>query len=67
MHPRDVHRMTRLLQSLRDKGNTVLVVLHDKDVISIADEVIDVGPFAGRNGGRFYFREAMSCFWYQEL
>lgn len=43
--------MTRLLQSLRDKGNTVLVVLHDKDVISIADEVIDVGPFAGRNGG----------------
>lgn len=48
--------MTRLLQSLRDKGNTVLVVLRDKDVISIADEVIDVGPFAGRNGGKILFQ-----------
>lgn len=56
MHPRDVHRMTRLLQSLRDKGNTVLVVEHDKDVISIADEVIDVGPLAGRNGGQILFQ-----------
>lgn len=56
MHPRDVHRMTRLLRSLRDKGNTVLVVEHDKDVISIADEVIDVGPLAGRNGGQILFQ-----------
>ena len=56
MHPRDVHRMTRLLKSLRDKGNTVLVVEHDKDVISIADEVIDVGPLAGRNGGEILFQ-----------
>lgn len=56
MHPRDVHRMTRLLKSLRDKGNTVLVVEHDKDVISIADEVIDVGPRAGRNGGQILFQ-----------
>ena len=56
MHPRDVHRMTRLLKSLRDKGNTVLVVEHDKDVISIADEVIDVGPLAGKNGGEILFQ-----------
>ena len=56
MHPRDVHRMTRLLKSLRDKGNTVLVVEHDKDVISIADEVVDVGPFAGKNGGQILFQ-----------
>ena len=56
MHPRDVSRMTRLLQSLRDKGNTVLVVEHDKDVISIADEVIDVGPLAGKNGGEILFQ-----------
>ena len=56
MHPRDVHRMTRLLQNLRDKGNTVLVVEHDKDVISIADEVIDVGPLAGKNGGEILFQ-----------
>lgn len=56
MHPRDVHRMTKLLQSLRNKGNTVLVVEHDKDVISIADEVIDVGPLAGRNGGQILYQ-----------
>ncbi|MGN0997349.1 MAG: ATP-binding cassette domain-containing protein, partial [Candidatus Ventricola sp.] len=41
---------------LRDKGNTVLVVEHDKDVIAIADEVIDVGPLAGRDGGEILFQ-----------
>ena len=56
MHPRDVYRMTGLLRSLRDKGNTVLVVEHDRDVISIADEVIDVGPLAGKNGGEILFQ-----------
>lgn len=56
MHPRDVHRMTKLLRSLRDKGNTVLVVEHDKDVISIADEVIDIGPLAGKNGGEILYQ-----------
>lgn len=56
MHPRDVHRMIRLLKSLRDKGNTVLVVEHDKDIISIADEVIDIGPLAGKNGGQVLFQ-----------
>lgn len=56
MHPRDVHRMTNLLKDLRDKGNTVLVVEHDKDVINIADEVIEVGPLAGKGGGRILFQ-----------
>ena len=56
MHPRDVHRMSRLLKNLRDKGNTVLVVEHDKDIISIADEVIDIGPLAGKNGGQVMFQ-----------
>ena len=56
MHPRDVHRMSELLKSLRDKGNTVLVVEHDKDIISIADEVIDVGPLAGKEGGEILFQ-----------
>ena len=56
MHPRDVHRMSRLLKSLRDKGNTVLVVEHDKDIISIADEVVDIGPLAGKNGGQILFQ-----------
>jgi len=56
MHPRDVHRMSRLLKGLRDKGNTVLVVEHDKDIIEIADEVVDVGPLAGKNGGQILFQ-----------
>ena len=56
MHPRDVHRMVRLLKKLRDKGNTVLVVEHDKDIISIADEIIDVGPLAGKAGGQILFQ-----------
>lgn len=55
MHPRDVYRMNTLLKQLRDKGNTVLVVEHDKDVISIADHIIDVGPGAGKNGGEIVF------------
>lgn len=56
MHPRDVYRMANLLKSLRDKGNTVLVVEHDKDIIKIADEIIDVGPLAGKNGGTITFQ-----------
>ena len=47
LHPRDVHRLNELLQKLRDKGNTVIVVEHDPDVIKIADHVVDVGPHAG--------------------
>lgn len=56
MHPRDVFRMVKLLQNLRDKGNTVLVVEHDKDIISIADEIIDIGPLAGIGGGQIMFQ-----------
>ena len=62
MHPRDVYRMNNLLRQLRDKGNTVIVVEHDRDVISIADYVIDVGPQAGQNGGEIVFAGS-----YQEL
>lgn len=56
MHPRDVFRMVKLLKSLRDKGNTVLVVEHDKDIISVADEIIDIGPLAGSAGGQVMFQ-----------
>jgi excinuclease UvrABC ATPase subunit len=55
LHPRDVHRLNELLRKLRDKGNTVLVVEHDPDVIKVADHVVDVGPHAGREGGRIVF------------
>jgi excinuclease UvrABC ATPase subunit len=55
MHPRDVHRLNELLQKLRDKGNTVIVVEHDPDVIKVADHVVDVGPHAGTRGGEIVF------------
>lgn len=55
LHPRDVHRMNELLQKLRDKGNTVIVVEHDPDVIKVADHVVDVGPLAGPHGGEVVY------------
>jgi excinuclease UvrABC ATPase subunit len=55
LHPRDVHRLNELLQKLRDKGNTVIVVEHDRDVIKIADHVVDVGPQAGSQGGKIVY------------
>ncbi|QXE33618.1 excinuclease ABC subunit UvrA [Streptomyces sp. GMY02] len=51
LHPRDVGRLNELLIRLRDKGNTVLVVEHDPDVMAIADHVVDMGPKAGTDGG----------------
>src|SRR5688572_6431614 len=55
LHPRDVHRLNELLQKLRDKGNTVIVVEHDPDVIKVADHIVDVGPHAGSEGGKVVF------------
>jgi excinuclease UvrABC ATPase subunit len=55
LHPHDIQRMNNLLQQLRDKGNTVLVVEHKPEVISIADHVVDLGPGAGTDGGSICF------------
>ncbi|WP_240703166.1 ATP-binding cassette domain-containing protein [Cohnella luojiensis] len=55
LHPRDVHRLNELLQKLRDKGNTVIVVEHDPDVIKLADHIVDVGPHAGSRGGTIVY------------
>ena len=52
LHPRDNRRLLGTLESLRDLGNTVLVVEHDEETIRAADHVIDLGPGAGRHGGR---------------
>ncbi|MBU2543168.1 excinuclease ABC subunit UvrA, partial [Patescibacteria group bacterium] len=52
LHQRDNHRLIDTLKNLRDKGNTVIVVEHDRDVIMSADEVIDFGPEAGKLGGK---------------
>jgi excinuclease UvrABC ATPase subunit len=55
LHAHDVERMNALLRRLRDKGNTVLVVEHDPEVIRIADHVVDMGPGAGSHGGTVVF------------
>ncbi len=55
LHPHDIQRMNELLLALRDKGNTVLVVEHKPEAISIADHVIDLGPRAGSEGGEVVF------------
>ena len=55
LHPHDIQRMNQLLLKLRDKGNTVLVVEHKPEMISIADHVVDLGPRAGVNGGEICF------------
>ncbi|MEM9748368.1 MAG: excinuclease ABC subunit UvrA [Actinomycetota bacterium] len=55
LHAHDTARMIGLLERLRDKGNTVLVVEHDPDVIAAADHVIDIGPGAGSAGGEVCF------------
>ncbi|SOD88740.1 excinuclease ABC subunit UvrA [Streptomyces sp. Ag109_G2-15] len=55
LHPHDIQRMNDLLLSLRDKGNTVLVVEHKPEVIAIADHVVDLGPGAGQAGGTVCF------------
>lgn len=55
LHPRDIHRLNQMLRKLCDKGNTVLVVEHDPDVIRTADHIVDVGPHAGSRGGEIVF------------
>jgi excinuclease ABC subunit A len=55
LHPRDTQRLIDILKSLRDLGNTVLVVEHDPDTIEAADRVLDLGPGAGELGGKLLF------------
>jgi excinuclease ABC subunit A len=62
LHPRDTKRLIDILKSLRDLGNTVLVVEHDPDTIEAADRVVDLGPGAGELGGKLLFAGS-----YQEI
>ena len=56
LHPKDTERLIGILRSLQKLGNTVIVVEHDEDIISAADEVLDLGPEAGSQGGELVFQ-----------
>ncbi|MDP9081600.1 MAG: excinuclease ABC subunit UvrA [Bacteroidota bacterium] len=55
LHPRDTQRLIGVLKSLRDVGNTVLVVEHEEEIMKAADHIIDIGPEAGTHGGNLMF------------
>jgi excinuclease ABC subunit A len=62
LHPRDNHRLVGILQSLRDRSNTVVVVEHDPEIIRQSDFMLDLGPAAGENGGQvMYFGPTAQC------
>jgi len=56
LHARDTQRLINVLMRLRDLGNTVIVVEHDEEIIRAADEIIDIGPLAGHQGGEVVFQ-----------
>src|SRR5690606_34558140 len=56
LHPRDTQKLVEVLYSLRDLGNTVIVVEHEEEVMLAADQIIDIGPEAGRNGGNVVYQ-----------
>ena len=55
LHPRDTNRLIGVLKKLRDIGNTIIVVEHEEEIIRASDEIIDIGPLAGRLGGEILF------------
>ena len=55
LHPRDTHQLIKVLKQLRDLGNTVIVVEHEEEIIRAADQIIDIGPEAGYNGGEVVY------------
>ena len=56
LHSKDTQRLISILHSLKELGNTVLVVEHDEEIMMAADEIIDIGPLAGKNGGNIIFQ-----------
>ncbi|MCU0383179.1 MAG: excinuclease ABC subunit A, partial [Cyclobacteriaceae bacterium] len=56
LHPRDTARMVEVLKSLRDMGNTVIIVEHEEEIMRAADQIIDIGPDAGSHGGELVFQ-----------
>ncbi len=60
LHPKDTDRMVSVLKSLRDLGNTVIVVEHEEEIMRASDQIIDIGPDAGSHGGELVFQGSVS-------
>lgn len=56
LHPRDTQRLLMSLKALKDLGNTVLIVEHDEEIMRAADQIIDIGPLAGKDGGKLVYQ-----------
>src|SRR5436305_5897668 len=67
LHPRDVGRLVRVMHNLRDKGNTLLVVEHEEQIIRAADNVVDIGPGRGEYGGELVYSGELQKFVGQAL
>jgi excinuclease UvrABC ATPase subunit len=60
LHPHDLQHIAEIIKQIRDKGNTVLIVEHDPDLIRIADHIVDMGPGSGKNGGKIIYQGSFS-------
>lgn len=60
LHSRDTEKLIKVLRNLQKIGNTVIVVEHDEDIMMAADEIVDIGPDAGRNGGEIVFQGSLA-------
>lgn len=58
LHPKDLDNISRIIKQIKEKGNTVLIVEHDPDLIKIADHIVDMGPLSGRQGGEIVYQGA---------
>lgn len=60
LHPRDTERLISVLRKLRNVGNTVIIVEHEEEIMKAADQIIDIGPMAGKYGGEVVFQGVFS-------
>jgi excinuclease UvrABC ATPase subunit len=60
LHPQDLDNISRIIHQIKEKGNTVLIVEHDPDLIKIADHIVDMGPLSGKDGGRIVYQGSFS-------
>ncbi|WP_312992197.1 excinuclease ABC subunit UvrA [Chryseobacterium flavum] len=60
LHPKDLQNITTIIKQIRDKGNSVLIVEHDPDLIKMADWIVDMGPGSGKNGGEIVYQGPFS-------